>query len=219
MPLPRESAGPDASHHSHAPLRALPGGARGAAGLAELSDGRLLTLAQEGDREAFGVLVTRHHRVLAGLIRQRLGPGAPVEDLLQDVFTKALLHIGGFAGRSSFTTWAGSIALNLATDWGRKRVRRKRLTPPADVDQGAIADHASERPFRAVEEREEAGLARRAMDQLPERMRLAVTLRVVDELEYDEVAARLGAPVATARTWVSRGLKQLRRILEVPDGR
>ncbi len=182
-----------------------------------MTDTGLLDLARGGDREAFGVLVERHHRMLAGLIRQRLGPRGPVEDLLQEVFAKSLSNLSRFGGRSSFATWAGSIALNLATDWGRKESRRRRLAPASDVEQDRVPAPGSERPLHAIETREEAARARAAIDDLPLRWRLAVTLRVVEELPYETVAERLNAPVSSARTWVSRGLAQLRRRLEVRD--
>ena len=180
------------------------------------TDGALLERARGGDRAAFGALVERHHRMLAGLIGQRIGPRGPVEDLLQEVFARSLSKLDDFGGRSSFATWAGAIAINLATDWQRKQARRRRLAPPADVEQDAVPSPAAERPHRAVEAREEAARAREAIDGLPLRMRLAVTLRVVEDLPYETVGERLDAPVTTVRTWVSRGLRRVREMLEVP---
>jgi RNA polymerase sigma-70 factor (ECF subfamily) len=212
FPLPGDGSARDAG--SGRVLRALPGGA--GRSLELQADEALLELARGGDREAFGVLVERHHRMLAGLIRQRLGPRGPVEDLLQEVFAKSLAKLDDFGGRSAFATWAGAIALNLATDWQRKQARRRRLAPSADVEQDSVPSPGSDRPLRAVETREEAARARAAIDGLPLRMRLAVTLRIVEDLPYESVAERLGAPVTTVRTWVSRGLRQVRSVLEVP---
>jgi RNA polymerase sigma-70 factor (ECF subfamily) len=207
LPLPDESP---AETPAGARLHALRGGG---GDLGSLPDGELLELSRGGDRAAFGELVDRHHRMLAGLIRQRLGPHEPVEDLLQEVFAKALSNLDRFGGRSTFATWAGAIAINLATDWQRKQARRRRLAPTADVEQDAVPDPG--RPLASVETREEAELAREAIGKLPIRMRLAVTLRVVEDLPYEKVAERLDAPVPTVRTWVSRGLKQVRSALEV----
>ena len=219
LPLPsepfRESL-PASREAGGARLHALP--ARAAVALADQPDEALLDLARGGDRAAFGVLVERHHRMLAGLIRQRLGPTGPVEDLLQDVFAKALAKLDGFEGRSAFATWAGAIAIHLATDWQRKQARRRRLAPPVDVEQDAVAAADGDLPLRAVETREEAARARAAIDGLPLSMRLAVTLRIVEDLPYETVAARLDAPVTTVRTWVSRGLRLVRNALEVPHG-
>src|SRR6186713_854271 len=77
----------------------------------------LLARARAGDREAFARLVERHHVTLASLVRQRAGARAPVEDILQDTFARALTHLPGFRARSSFVTWMATIALNLTSDW------------------------------------------------------------------------------------------------------
>ncbi len=172
----------------------------------------LLARACAGDRLAFARLVERHHVALASLVRQRAGARAPVEDILQDTFARALTHLSGFRARSSFLTWTATIALNLSTDWIRKERRRARLAPRADVDGDAVPGRCG---GDALEVREEAARARAALDTLPVTMRVAVTLRVVEELTYEEVAARLAAPVPRVRTWVSRGLSRLRRSLEV----
>jgi len=214
LPLPEDAAPGEGVVRR---LHALPGrDAAPAHAPVTPADDRLVELARAGDRAAFGVLVERHHAMLAGLLRQRLGPRGPVEDLLQDVFAKSLSRLDGFGGRASFATWAGSIALNLATDWQRKQARRRRLAPPADVEQDSVPAAYTPRPSTAAETREEVERARRAIEALPLNMRLAVTLRVVEELPYETVAERLDAPVTTIRTWVSRGLRQVRSLLEVP---
>jgi RNA polymerase sigma-70 factor (ECF subfamily) len=172
----------------------------------------LLARARGGDRLAFARLVERHHVALASLVRQRAGHRAPVEDILQDTFARALTNLPGFRARSSFLTWTATIALNLTTDWIRKERRRARLAPRADVEGDAVPGRDG---GDAIEVREEAARARAALDTLPVTLRVAVTLRVVEDLTYEEVAARLAAPVPRVRTWVSRGLSRLRRSLEV----
>jgi RNA polymerase sigma-70 factor (ECF subfamily) len=159
------------------------------------ADFRLLERARDGDRAAFAALVARHHVALASLVRQRAGRRAPVEDLVQETFAKALAHLGGFRGRASFFTWTASIALNLATDWARKERRRARLAPPADVDvDGDDGPRTSATTAADVaQRREEAEIARAALDSLPTSLRLAVTLRIVEDLTYEEIASRLAA--------------------------
>ena len=208
LPLPGDGAAREAAPGR---LHALPRGHTGDG----RSDAGLLARARAGDRAAFGDLVARHHGVLAGLLRQRLGPHGPVEDLLQDVFARSLEKLDGFGGRCAFATWAGTIALNLATDWQRKELRRRRLAPPADVEQDAIPAADPAPPLSVLETREDARRARAAIERLPLRMRLAVTLRIVEDLSYEQVAERLEAPVNTVRTWVSRGLRAVRDDLEV----
>lgn len=176
------------------------------------SDAALLLRARAGDRAAFGLLVERHHRSLAAILRSRCGPDVPMEDLLQEVFARTLANVEGFRGGASYLTWATSVGLNLAIDWVRTSHRRRRLAPTVDVDAAEPADRrAGEAPF---ETRDEVERARRALDQLPEPMRIAVTLRVVEDESYEAIAARMKAPLPRVRQWVCRGLKRLRGTLE-----
>jgi RNA polymerase sigma-70 factor (ECF subfamily) len=208
-----DSASTFAPAAAHAPSDA-------AAATRRAADFALLDRTLEGDRAAFAVLVERHHLVLASLVRQRAGPRAPVEDLVQETFARALANLGGFRRRASFLTWTASIALNLATDWKRRERRRARLAPRADVDGDEVATLASRDVHDAAQRREESERARAALDALPDSLRLAVTLRVVEDLSYEDVASRLAVSVPRVRTWVSRGLGRLRRSLEVRhDGR
>jgi RNA polymerase sigma-70 factor (ECF subfamily) len=179
-------------------------------------DALLLERARAGDRAAFGLLVERHHRTLAAVLHQRFGGAVSTDDVLQEVFLKALTGLGGFEGRSSFLTWATTIALRCATDSLRRDARRHRLTP-RDEDSGpdAVASTGVPDPLEAVAARDEGERARRALDALAEHERLAVTLRVVEGLHYAEVASRLHVAVPLARTWVSRGLQSLRRSLSI----
>jgi RNA polymerase sigma factor (sigma-70 family) len=182
---------------------------------AEPSDRELLDRSRLGDRAAFGRLVERHHRAVGAILRQRAGPTAPLEDLVQEVFARALAHLDGFRNDAAFLTWATSIGLHLATDWRRKDERRRRLAPPADVESDAVPCERRLDGARVAEERDEMRRARAALDGLPDAVRAAITLRVVEEMSYEEVAARLAVPVPRARQWVCRGLKRLREQLEV----
>jgi len=192
---------------------------RAHAATAEPSDRELIERSRLGDRAAFGRLVERHHRALAAILRQRAGPAAPLEDLVQEVFARALAHLDGFRSDAAFLTWATSIGLHLATDWRRREERRRRLVPPADVESDAIACPRGRDAARVAEDRDQVRRAREALDGLPDAVRAAITLRVVEELSYEDVAVRLGVPVPRVRQWVCRGLRRLRESLEVPHGR
>jgi RNA polymerase sigma-70 factor (ECF subfamily) len=185
--------------------------------LADLDDRALLLRSAEGDRAAFGVLVERHATTLQAILRQRLGRQVPLDDLLQEIFARTLANVGAFRGGSSYVTWATSIGLNLAIDWQRKKTRRRRLAPPSELENDAVPHPNSTHPLETLEHRDEAQRARALMETLPTDQRVAITLRVVQELSYGDVARRMDVPVARVRTWVSRGLKKLRVALERPE--
>ena len=187
-----------------------------AIGAETADDAALLARARAGDREAFGALVSRHHALITALVQQRGGPRAPVPDLVQESFARALANLGGFRGGASFSTWTARIALNLTADWRRTMARHARLAPVADVDQDSVASTQTPAPDAAAANREDGARARVALDALPTSIRLAVTLRYIEELEYEEVAVRLNVSVQRVRTWVSRGLARVRRELGLP---
>ena len=203
---------PPALHALPRVVVSAPGAAHSNA--AHAADAALLTRARDGDRAAFGALVERHHRSLAAILRPRCGPAVPMEDLLQEVFARALAHVGDFRGGSSFLTWATSIGLHLASDWRRTDVRHRRLAPPAAVTEPEPPCRDAARAAHAVETRDAVDRARHALDQLPEPMRIAVTLRVVEDEDYETIAERMQAPLPRVRQWVCRGLKRLREALE-----
>lgn len=212
VPIPAEGFS-QGDAHAH-PARVVSSAVR--------DDRWLLTRAAGGDREAFGTLVDRHAGALSAILRQKAGRDVPVDDLLQEVFARTLANVATFRGQASYVTWATSIGLNLVIDWRRKRTRRARLLPTEDVDGDSLAHPAGAHPLETLEQRDEARRAREALDELPDLQRVAITLRVVEDLSYGEVADRMGAPVGRVRTWVSRGLKRLRDALdrqEVSDGR
>lgn len=217
--LPRDELGgsPDGDAGVTARFRA-PSPARAAAAPAahgaEPGDAALLARARAGDRAAFGVLVERHHRALAAILRPRCGRDVPMEDLLQEVFARALANVGGFRGGSAFLTWAASIGLHLATDWRRTAERRRRLAPPVDAYDAEPPCPRAGADATLAERRDSATRARRALDELPDAMRIAVTLRVVEEEDYESIAARMGAPLPRVRQWVCRGLRRLRDSLD-----
>jgi RNA polymerase sigma-70 factor, ECF subfamily len=181
---------------------------------ARMRDAELLTAAKR-DPEAFGKLYDRYAVQAYGWAR-RAGLGeVDALDLVAELFAQAWICRGRFQdpGDGSATGWLHGIARNLLAS-GRRRGRielkaRRRLGMPltAEPDTGAALakrlDATASRP--ALEA---------AMDELPTTHRQAVQMRVVDELDYPELALQLNCTETTARKWVSLGLRLLRERLE-----
>lgn len=165
-----------------------------------------LIRAAESEAGAFGELYRRHAATVHGWFRRRLEWAA--SDLTAEAFAQAWLSRRSFrdeAGGSALP-WLLGIARNVARESARRNEvetrARRRLALPTDL--------ASEDGYTAVEERlsPRAALAD-ALDSLAEHEREALELRVVDELPYTDVAARLGVRPAAARLRVSRALRRL----------
>lgn len=176
--------------------------------MAKDSDRELVRRFKRGDRAAFDLLFTRYqHRVL-GLIGRHLNDPDEVQDVAQEAFVRAFRALPGFRGESAFRTWMYRIALNAA----RSHMAARRRRPPlSDIDvvdaesmDGLDALRDREDPLSALSRDELSGEIERAIRALPEALRTAVTLRELDGLSYDRIAAIMQCPAGTVRSRIFR---------------
>jgi RNA polymerase sigma-70 factor, ECF subfamily len=181
------------------------------------SDEQLLLRAAQEDREALEELFRRYRLIAYRVAHRLLGNEADALDAVQEAFVKALTHLPGFQGRSSFKTWLLRIVSNASLDLGRRRGRREalsmdglassqreRLEPVADSDPGLGLHRADLR--HALQE---------ALDQLPAAQRQTFVLHAEAELSYREVADILGISIGTVMSRLYYARQKLRPLLEV----
>jgi RNA polymerase sigma-70 factor, ECF subfamily len=177
-------------------------------------DAALVAAIQGGDIDQFEQLVQRHSRRIFSTLAGIVGNRDDAHDATQDVFLKAFENIGGFEGRSKFSTWLMSIAINTGTEILR---RRKPLEPLESDDQEDFRPRRvqswtgdPEQLFSAAQRDE---LVREAILRLPEKYRIALLLRDINQLSTEDAAAilQLGVPAMKAR--VLRGRLMLRESL------
>jgi RNA polymerase sigma-70 factor (ECF subfamily) len=170
-----------------------------------------------GDARAFDEIYHRFDHMVFNLALRLSGDGEQAADLTQEIFLRVFRYIGQFRGGSSLKTWIFRIAINHCRSClGRKHLPMQPLfEEPAEEERGsaALAD-----PGRGPEElavaadqgrRVAAGLA-----HLPESFRVAVVLRDLEGLSYEEIAEVLGVRIGTVRSRIARGREQLRAYLE-----
>jgi RNA polymerase sigma-70 factor, ECF subfamily len=159
---------------------------------------RLVEAAQRGDRAAFGELYVRFGRMVHGILLARV-PHHEVEDLVQEVFVKALKNLGKLEHAAAFGSWLATIARHRACDRHRRGHPTEALPP--DVP-GAIhpEDHGH------------AVLA--AIRALPEVYREPLILRLVEGMTGPEIAERTGLSHGSVRVNLHRGMAQLRARLK-----
>jgi RNA polymerase sigma-70 factor (ECF subfamily) len=164
-----------------------------------------------GDPEASRDLVERHYTELYRYAFSVLRDGRAAEDAVQDAFERALSALGRYPeGRlraMRLRPWMYRITLNVA----RNRLRRSREVPVEEVFDlvGAGSD----------ENREGVMDVLAALGRLPERQRVAVTLRYLQDLPYAEISGVTGWPEGTAKTLVRRGLARLRKMIIFDDSK
>jgi RNA polymerase sigma-70 factor, ECF subfamily len=181
------------------------------------SDEQLLSRAAQGDREAQEELFRRYRSVAYRVAHRLLGNEADALDAVQDAFVKALTHLPGFQGRSSFKTWLLRVVSNAALDLGRQRGRREAIS------MDALGTHQREDLEPLVEPDPSLGLHRHdlrsalqaALAQLPAAQRQTFVLHADAGLSYREVAESLGISIGTVMSRLYYARQKLRPLLEV----
>ncbi|NLF93804.1 MAG: sigma-70 family RNA polymerase sigma factor [Oligosphaeraceae bacterium] len=176
-----------------------------------------------GDQEAFALLVEKHssraYQIAYGILANR----EDAEEVAQDAFLRIYRALQNFRGDSEFSTWMYRIVINLARNkhrWHKIRGRGQELSINAPVENarndGEMAiDLPDERlsPDRELIYEELKAKTREAMENLPESYRLAVTLRNLKELSYEEIAKILHCKVGTIKSKIARGREELKNRL------
>jgi RNA polymerase sigma-70 factor, ECF subfamily len=184
----------------------------------EVSDDAILVrAAQAGDRASFGRLYERYARMVHGVLLAKV-PISAVDDLLQDVFLRALRRLSTLRERASFGAWLVTIARNLANDYHRRSLPEEPLAddapdtnlPENDFGRG---DHPAEHSAAKYGTAEHAASAAAILDairSLPDAYRETLILRLVEGLTGPEIAARTGLTHGSVRVNLHRGMEQLR---------
>ena len=174
--------------------------------LEDLSDDELLLRHADGDKEAFGVLVTRHRDRAWAVALRTLGDPNDAADAVQEAFVKAYRTVGSFRGDALFTTWLHRIVVNACLDL----MRRSRTRPTVSLDESTslVTDPAD--PIGRLDLGHDvvAALTRINADQ-----RVAIVLVDVEGYSVDEASAVLGVPVGTVKSRCHRGRVQLAQLL------
>ena len=171
-------------------------------------DQELVRRVQRGDSAAFDLLVRKYQHRIAALIGRYIADWSECQDVAQDTFIRAYRAIGSFRGDAQFYTWLHRIAVNTAKN---HLVAHKRRAPTEDIDIGdaeqfdsGIRLRDTDTPERELERQQMEKTVMRAVEALPEELRLAISLREVDGLSYEEIAQRMDCPIGTVRSRIFR---------------
>ena len=193
----------------------------------------LVQRARDGDEDAFAVLVRRYTPMLMRLARMYVPTDALAEDVVQETWVAVVRGLERFEGRSSFKTWLFRILVNRAKTRG---VREHRSIPFASVGGGSVEDDEGptvdpsrftsegawtsapadwhDDPELALDSSEALRVARAAIDELPERQKIVITLRDLEGLSSDEVRNVLDLTETNQRVLLHRARTKVRKALE-----
>ncbi|MBQ0360055.1 RNA polymerase sigma factor RpoE [Proteus mirabilis] len=173
----------------------------------QLTDQMLVEKVQLGDQKAFNLLVIRYQHKVASLI-SRYVPQGDVPDVAQEAFIKAYRAIGSFRGDSAFYTWLYRIAVNTAKNY---LVAQGRRPSSNDLDASDVENFETSNALKEISNPENLMLSEelrrvvfQTIESLPEDLRVAITLRELDGLSYEEIAVIMDCPVGTVRSRIFR---------------
>ncbi len=176
--------------------------------MTEPGDGELARRAARGDDAAFAELVRRQAPRVRALCAATLGP-SEAEDAAQEAFLKAHRALGRFTGEAAFGTWLHRIAVNCCLDALRAAGRRRSESLDAilEADASALGRALSEpSAAKALEDRDTVA---RLLARLNPEQRLALTLREVEGLSYEEIAEAMSCSLDSVKARLKRARAEL----------
>jgi RNA polymerase sigma-70 factor (ECF subfamily) len=193
------------------------------------ADQLLVERVQQGDKQAFGLLVSKYQRKLVRLLSRLIRDPAEVEDVAQETFIKAYRALPGFRGESAFYTWLYRIGINAAKNYLAAKGRRTPTNSEFDSEEAEGFDESEQlrdnnSPERILMSKQLANTVNAAMDRLPEDLRNAISLREIDGMSYEEIAQIMDCPIGTVRSRIFRAreaiAEKLKPLLDIaPDKR
>ncbi|MFP8777061.1 RNA polymerase sigma factor RpoE [Hydrogenophaga sp. RWCD_12] len=179
------------------------------------SDAMLVQRTLAGEMRAFELLVLKYQRRVERLIGRMVRDSDLVQDIAQETFIRAYRALAQFRGDAQFYTWLYRIAVNTA----KKQLMELKRDPlvfqsqlsSGDDDETSSVERElsssatdSETPEAVLASKEIAEAVNAAMDALPEELRMAITLREIEGLSYEEISVALDCPIGTVRSRIFR---------------
>jgi RNA polymerase sigma-70 factor (ECF subfamily) len=186
------------------------------------NDQALVERVQRGDKRAFDILVIRYQSRIVKVITRYIHDPVEAMDLAQEAFIKAYRALPNFRGDSAFYTWLYRIAINTAKNHMVAQSRR----PPQDDVEATEAEHYegpsalkdTSTPEGNVLRDEMESVIFQAIEELPEDLRTAITLRELEDMSYEEIAEAMDCPIGTVRSRIFRAReaidKKLRPLID-----
>jgi RNA polymerase sigma-70 factor, ECF subfamily len=188
-----------------------------AIGIGQDSDDGLVTAARLGDSQAFEELVFRHQQKVLAMAQRITNNREDAEDVAQESFHKAFLHLHDFQEKSRFATWLTRIAMNEAFILLRRRRAVFEVLPGSPDDDVKSSSEAfvdqSPNPEESCWRRERTDLLTKAINRLGPKIRSTILLRDIEERSVEETAQILGTSITAVKARVFQGRRKLRGTL------
>ncbi len=184
----------------------------------QLTDQQIVEKVQNGDKNAFNLLVVKYQHKVSHLVSRYVKNSGDIADVTQEAFIKAYRALASFRGESAFYTWLYRIAVNSAKNYlvaqGRKPPANDVDADEADYYDGSDALKENASPERKLMSDQMEKLLFETMDSLPEDLRVAITLREMEGLSYEDIANVMDCPVGTVRSRIFRAREALDKVIQ-----
>jgi RNA polymerase sigma-70 factor (ECF subfamily) len=168
----------------------------------------LVERVQQGDKNAFNLLVTKYQHKVSNLVSRYVSNHSDVPDVVQEAFIKAYRALPNFRGESAFYTWLYRIAVNCAKNHsvalGRKPPSNDVEIEDAEFYDGGEALRENASPEKVLLTEEIKKVIFDTIAQLPDDLRMAINFREIEGLSYEEIATIMECPVGTVRSRIFR---------------
>ena len=185
-------------------------------------DRQLVTRAQQGDKQAFNLLVVKYQRKLARLLSRFIRDPAEVEDVTQEAFIKAYRALPAFRGDSAFYTWLYRIGINTAKNYLMAMGRRAPTSTEVEAEEAEGFEEGEQlrdinTPESLLLSNEIAQTVNSTIEKLPEELRKAIQMREIEGMSYEDIAQAMDCSFGTVRSRIFRAreaiAEQLRPLL------
>lgn len=180
-------------------------------------DAELVKRVQAGDKTAFDLLVRKYQSRVISLVGRYVKNHATAQDIAQEAFIKAYRGLANFRGDSAFYTWLYRIAINTAKN---HLVAQSRRVPDVEIDAqeaeqygngGLLQDQSSPERILLTEEIKNEVFA--TIETLPDDLKMAITLRELEGMSYEEIAKSMDCPIGTVRSRIFRAREAIDKVL------
>ena len=179
---------------------------------AEQDDMQLVKASQQGDQDAFAILVQRHQRRVFNLSWRLLQDYEDASEITQEIFLAAWQRLPAFRGEARFTTWLYRITYNCCLQQLERRKQERSLQTAVQAEQ-ILEERSKKQAEDALEQHDRQAMVREQLEQLPARYRVVLILRHFQELTYEEMANILSMPVGTVKIHLFRARNLLKKRL------
>ncbi|HKJ45314.1 MAG TPA: sigma-70 family RNA polymerase sigma factor [Balneolales bacterium] len=185
-------------------------------------DAILVEQAISGDEKAYNKIVEKYHRALYYHISKMIRNNDIVEDLIQEIFSKAFSNIGSYNTNYAFSTWLYRIATNHTIDYLRKKkLNTYSIDEPISTKGGDMKMELPDETQKTddmVIRKQRHNIIKEAMRQLPDKYRRVIEMRHMEEKSYQEIADILDLPLGTVKAHIFRARELLYKYLKDKRG-